>query len=113
MMPRLWQTSKPVVRLKVQQGAVKPSDLWGRAFNELRVSNLDLVKSLEGLLDAETQTNPNGVSVKDGDNGVPSQHRLAELIETQLTAMKQKQWRIQVRIRNFITANLTLHPFRP
>ena len=95
-MSPLWQKkSKLAPRPKaLAEGPVAASDLWGRAYNELRERNADLVKALEGLMDLSSHDTA-GASAGSADV-IPRPERMAEIVETQLTATKQKQWRVQI-----------------
>ena len=97
-MSPLWQKKlKLAMRPKaLAEGPVSASDLWGRAYNELRERNADLVKALEGLLEASSYDSVTPGAGTGSADIVPSQERMAEIVEIQLTAMKQKQWRVQI-----------------
>ena len=97
-MSLLWQKkSKPALRPKaLAEGPVSASDLWGRAYNELRERNIDLVKALEGLFEASSRDRVTLSTSTGSADVVPSQERMAEVVQTQLTAMKQKQWKVQI-----------------
>lgn len=97
-MSPLWQkNSKLALRPKaLAEGPVAASNLWGRAYSELRINNADLVRALEGLLDSSSHDSVIlGASTGSADV-VPSQERMAEVVEMQMTAMKQKQWKVQI-----------------
>lgn len=94
-----YNASDPLSRLSIKQNVPRdtssdpvpqtpnPKDLWRKAYIDIRNSNNVLVDRFEKILSSEIP----------GDNGAtPSEERLSEIIETQMTLMEHNKWIVNV-----------------